>query len=138
MADQTIGNVAQGSPASQHSSAFVAAVNIPQGAAVYINSSGQIALAQANALGTSGVIGIAPAFINEGNTGPVQFGGSLKLPAPPAGSPVPGAPIFLSPTVPGGLTTVEPASEGQYDVQLGYLEATTSSLLVLLNAPVVA
>ena len=96
---------------------------IPAGAAVYISgASGQVplvSLAQANNYATTEVIGLTSEAIANNSTGIViMMGQVVNL---NTNGFTQGASLYLSPTVPGGLTMVEPESPN-FQVQIGWVE----------------
>lgn len=110
---------------------------LPKGAAVYISgASGQtplVALAQANNYATTEVIGVLDAAISDNGFGyAVSFG---LLDTLNTSSLTQGASVYLSPTVAGGLTSVEPESPN-FQIQIGWCEyqhSNNGKLLVRVN-----
>lgn len=121
----------------------IAAGAYPAGTPVYLNGSGQVAPAEANAIGTAGAIGVLRYASQEGSPAEVQWGGSLTLEdsqwasvvaGAPSGGLTPGAPYFVSPSTAGLLTVTSPTVEGEYIVVVGYAESA-NSLFIQPGAP---
>lgn len=110
---------------------------IPAGSAVYVSgASGQIpliALAQANNYATTEVVGItSTAIANNANGTVIMMGQVVGL---NTSDYTEGATLYLSPTVPGGLTSVEPDIPN-FQVQVGWVEYVSPSngqILVRVN-----
>ena len=110
--------------------------DIAVGQAVYINgSSGNpsyptIALAQANSLSTSAVVGVTRQIITASSVGQVVLSGVVQNVN--TSSFTAGTDLYLSATTPGALVSVSPTNPN-YSVQIGVCvqQATSGSLLVV-------
>lgn len=113
--------------------------NIPAGAPVYVDSSGKVLRAQANALATSYVLGLARETLAPGATGPIQTDGVISLPSwadiTGSASLTPGSRYFLDPDNPGKLTTTPPSTTGQTVVFVGTALSATD-LEISIREPI--
>jgi hypothetical protein len=91
---------------------------------LYAPTSGHIALARADALATSKVIGIAVEDISSSATGLYAVVGAVTS---TGWGLTTNAIYYLSPTVAGGITSTAPTTIGQYVVPVG--KASASSVL---------
>jgi len=83
---------------------------------------GEIVLASASDLANSAkIVGIAYAIINDGDPGLVLTSGIVTI---PGSSFTPGQPVYLSPSVAGGLTTSKPNTYGQAIMIIGVATGT--------------
>ena len=96
--------------------------SIPIGSVVYVNGVHGIfptvALAQANATVTANAIGMTAEAIANGSTGCVVVRGTVS--GLNTSGLTPGATLYLSPTVAGGITNTQPMDPTQFIVNLGY------------------
>lgn len=94
---------------------------ITQGTAVYINGSNTFSSAQANAGGTSTVLGIvSAASIANGATGEITVHGIVTIPTgKQTGTWAANDIIYLDPATAGKLTNSAPNTTGQYAVEVG-------------------
>lgn len=112
-------------------------VTIPKGSAVYINGSANqtatIALARADSYSTSDVIGITETDIPNNGNGLVVTQGVIS--GLNTSALTEGASIYLSPTVAGGITSVEPSAPN-LQIQIGWCEYSQNNngkILVRIN-----
>lgn len=104
--------------------------------AVYISSAGTVALAQANASATKGVIGLVKdTSIAASASGAIQTDGVLTASAAQwdavigsgnTGGLTPGATYYLSAATAGGITSTAPSTQGQYVVPIGVALSPTA------------
>jgi len=102
------------------------------GRVVYLNTATQWADTQANATGSSigvlGVINSTPSSASVILTGVVKVSSSLS-------SATIGRPVYLSPTVAGGVTATVPSSSGQIARVIGYVIAPSDNLVYFNPSP---
>lgn len=115
---------------------------IVQGAPVYISGSGAVAPARANALGTSGVLGIANSLVAPSATGGVVVTGPLVLTTAQWDAVVTGqigglsvgTLYFLDPATAGKLTATAPSTRGQVVTIIGRAMSPTT-LIITIGIP---
>lgn len=102
------------------------------GEAVYVDAAGSVDQAQADALGTSDVLGLAAAAVVATNPGTVIANGVVTLTtgewdavAGTTGGLTPGTKYFLSPDTAGLLEEGSSASATEYVVEIGEAMSTT-------------
>ena len=100
---------------------------IQQYEAVYISSNDTVLPADADALSTAKVIGVAPLAISQGNTGAIITFGLAESAISGIGASA-GDPIFLS-TTSGALATSPPIGFGDVVVRVGWAKNTTDLLV---------
>ena len=110
-----------------------------EGMVVYVPSDGHADLAQADAVATSGAIGLAFADVLIGATGSYITEGQIERTdwAAITGttSLTPGAVYFLSPTTAGGMSTTPPNATGESIVRVGRA-ASTDVLDIEISQPI--
>ena len=103
---------------------------IQAGQPVYISGTDTVMLAQANALNSSKVFGLAREDIAAGATGMIQVDGILELPdwtnITGSAALTAGADYFLDPDNAGKLTVTPPTTSGNYLVFIGRAISTTA------------
>lgn len=111
--------------------------NISAGMAVYMTGAGHIDKAQADASGTSSVVGLLSADVSTGFSGQFQKDGAITLADWTAviGSTdlTVGAIYFLDPSTAGMLTTIAPTAIGEYVCVVG--QAITTKILAIEIQP---
>ena len=114
------------------------------GEAVYLASADTVLPAQANASGTSYVVGlIADASIAHGVTGGVMTAGVLVATVAQWDAVItggstgltPGSAYFLDPSTAGNITATAPTTGGQYVVFIG-LALSTTELKIMTQPPI--
>lgn len=118
-------------------------VPLVPGNAVYISGSGSVAPAQANALSTAGVLGIANAIVAPSGTGGIVVAGPLILTTAQwdavvtgeSGGLTTGTLYFLDPAAAGKLTATAPSTPGQVLMLVGRAMSPTT-LIIAINPPV--
>jgi len=102
------------------------------GEPVYVDGAGSVDEAQANAIGTSDVLGIAPAGVTAAATGQVVTDGVVTLTtvqwdavAGTTGGLTAGAKYFLDPATAGRLEEGSSATATEYVVEIGEALSTT-------------
>jgi hypothetical protein len=116
---------------------------IVSGAPVYITGSGTVSAAQANSLGTSGVLGVTNALIAPAGTGGVVVTGPLVLTTAQwdavvtgeSGGLTAGTLYFLDPAAAGKLTATAPSTPGQVVTLIGRAIAPTT-LIITMGVPI--
>jgi|SRR5580765_4559778 len=116
---------------------------IVAGAPVYITGSGTVSAAQANALGTSGVLGVTNGLVAPAGTGGVVVTGPLVLTTAQwdavvtgeSGGLTAGTLYFLDPAVAGKLTATAPSTPGQVVTLIGRAIAPTT-LIITMGVPI--
>lgn len=113
--------------------------NVSAGQAVYVKNTGHVGLAQANALSTAQVAGIATAAASAtfAATFADTWGVTLTDWTASTGSSTLtlGATYYLDPATAGGLTTTAPTTSGQAVTRVG-VALTTLTLLLDIQAPI--
>ena len=99
-------------------SVFTAAAAITAGDSVFVNSSGRIDRAQANASSTMHAIGVAFEGIASGGAGRVVTHGPMRSDNYDSSGYL-GLNAYVSPTTAGGVSATPPASSGQIVQQIG-------------------
>lgn len=97
---------------------FEAAAAITQGDAVFVNSSGRVDRARADASSTMHAVGVAYEAIASGGRGRVVTHGPMRSDNYDASGRL-GLFAYVSPTSAGGVTGVQPSSSGQIVQQVG-------------------
>ena len=97
---------------------FEAAAAITEGDAVFVNSSGRVDRARADASSTMHAIGVAFEAIASGGRGRVVTHGPKRTDNYDASGRL-GLFAYVSPTTAGGVTGVQPSSSGQIVQQIG-------------------
>lgn len=113
---------------------FEAASALTKGQAVYINTTGKVALAKADAAATTSVVGlVADAAISSGAVGSVVTDGPLEATTEiwdaltgETGGLTPGANYFLSDADAGSIVKVGPTQAGKYSVYVGQAFSATT------------
>lgn len=102
------------------------------GEAVFVDGNDSVDLAQADAGGTSDVLGLAAAGVTAASSGAVILDGVLvgttgqwDAITGDAGGLTAGAKYYLDPSTPGFITTTPPVAQGEYVVELGQALSTT-------------
>jgi hypothetical protein len=116
---------------------------IVSGAPVYITGSGTVSAAQANSLGTSGVLGVTNGLIAPAGTGGVVVTGPLVLTTAQwdavvtgeSGGLTAGTLYFLDPAAAGKLTATAPSTPGQVVTLIGRAIAPTT-LIITMGVPI--
>lgn len=97
---------------------FTAAAAITEGDAVFVNSSGRVDRARADASSTMHAVGVAFEAIASGGAGRVVTHGPMRSDNYDASGRL-GLFAWVSPTTAGGVTGVPPSSSGQIRQQVG-------------------
>lgn len=117
---------------------LTAAATAAAGAPVYISGNGIFSLAEANASGTAGVLGLASTAFAASQVGYVTALGPLTLLTTQwdavvtgeSGGLTPNAYYYLSDTSPGMLTTTAPSTPGHFSTLVGRAMSTTTMLVI--------
>jgi len=117
-----------------------AASAVSAGQPVYVDAADGFDLAQADAIGTSRVVGlVADATVNSAAEGNLQYGGVLEQAdwtAATGGAVLtPGSRYYLSATTPGQITNTAPDSAGDFVTGVGIAMSTTK-LLIEIGTPI--
>jgi hypothetical protein len=102
------------------------------GRVVYLNTATQWADTQANATGSS--IGVLGVIDRNASSGSVLLTGVVKVSSSLSSATI-GRPVYLSPTVAGGVTTSVPSSSGQIARVIGYVIAPSDNLVYFNPSP---
>ena len=117
----------------------IAVGSYPAGTPVYLNGSGQAALAKADAFGTSVKLGVLRSASQAGQPADVQWGGSLTLNAAqwesvvdtaPTTGLTPGDVYYVSDATAGKLTSTKVTTADHYIVIVGVAESASSLFLI--------
>ena len=122
----------------QRQNANAGTINIGQ--AVYVSGAGQVDLAQANAAGTSDVLGlVADVTIATTANGGIQTTGKLVATTGQwdavtgqVGGLTSGVKYYLDETTPGALTTTPPSGTGEFVAPVGKALSTTEMEVAIL------
>ena len=110
---------------------------LPIGTPVYIQGAGAVDAAQANASGTTEVLGlVSAASIPPASSGAIQTNGVLTATTAQwdavtgeSGGLTPGGTYFLDAANPGSLTQTPPVAVGEYVVRVGRALSTTEMVI---------